>query len=466
MQLWHALILGIVITALCLLAYRLAAEDRAERIDRELENFERSFMRRIWEKSTNTKPDSPPTTENIRQLLGNLNSASDLPHFMRSLFDPNATDSVYLVYWDHDGNVLFRSANAPENVRRPSRNEIEDRGKRTDHGLTRELIRRGPRGFSGIVGRDTASDIAELRTLALQITGMGAGLWFFGLLGGWWLSGRAIRPIEKISQTASRITHGNVSERIDNADMDNELGKLSQVLNDTFDRLESAIQQQRQFTADASHELRTPLTVILSETSRGLKRERPVEEYREILSTTRDAADRMRTLVESLLTLARQDNPSAVQPKNPCDLETIVSDVMKLLRPLAEERNIQIHEDLKTATVIGDARSLSMMVMNLLSNAIHHQAPGGSVMLHLSSEKNRIILEIKDTGQGIQPEHLPHLFDRFYRIDPARAATGGHSGLGLAIVKAIVENHNGVIEVTSEMHHGSVFRVLLPSSSV
>lgn len=464
-QLWHALILGVVVIALCLLAYRLAAEDRAERIDRELENFERSFMRRVWEKATNTRPDTPPSTDDIRQLLAGLNTASDLPHFMRGLFDPNATDSVYLAYWDHEGNVLFRSANAPADIVRPTRNEIDDRAKRTDHGLTHELIRRGPRGFNGIVGRDINPDISELRTLALQISGMGAGLWLFGLIGGWWLSGRAIRPIEEISRTASRITTGNVSERIDISDTDNELGRLSQVLNDTFDRLESAIQQQRQFTADASHELRTPLTVILSETSRGLKRDRPAEEYRDILTTTRDAAERMRALVESLLVLARQDNTSAPLAKEHCDLTTIVSDAAKLLKPLADEHHIRIHTELDELSVLGDARSLSMVAVNLISNAIHHQDPGGEIRLKLHGTGSQAILEVADTGKGIPAEHLPHLFDRFYRVDPARAATGGHSGLGLAIVKAIVENHEGSIEVTSAPGEGTVFRVSLAVSA-
>jgi len=461
-QLWHALILGVVIAALCLLAYRLAAEDRAERIDRELENFERSFMRRVWEKATNSRPDTPPSTENIRQLMSQLTNATDLPHFMRGLFDPNATDTVYLCYWDHEGTMLFRSANAPAHLERPTRQEIDTRGKRRSHGLTRELIRRGPRGFSGIVGRDINADVADLRTLALQITGLGAGLWLFGLLGGWWLSGRAIRPIEEISRTASRITNGNVSERIDIQDTDNELGRLSHVLNDTFDRLESAIQQQRQFTADASHELRTPLTVILSETSRGLKRDRTADEYRDILANTRDAAERMRSLVESLLVLARQDGTSVALHSEPCDLTTIVRDAEKLLRPLADERQIGLSLQLSEVTLPGDARSLSMLVVNLVSNAIHHQDPGGSVSIGLRRSGTNAVLEVTDTGRGISPDHLPHLFDRFYRVDPARAAAGGHSGLGLAIAKAIVDNHGGTIEVQSEPSKGSTFRVSLP----
>lgn len=461
-QLWHALILGIVIAALCLLAYRLAAEDRSLRIDRELENFERSFMRRIWEKASPPNPGAPPSSDDIRRLLNSLDESADLPHFMRSLFDPGARDTVYLCYWDHDGNVLFRSANAPEDVRRPTPAEIDNRAKRFKKGLTHELIRRGPRGFSGIVGRDVSADVAALHRLALQITGFGAGLWFLGLFGGWWLAGRAIRPIEEISRTASRIATGNVSERIDITDTDTELGRLSQVLNDTFDRLESVIRQQRQFTADASHELRTPLTVILSETTRGLKRDRPAEEYREILDTTRHAAERMRSLVESLLVLARQDDSSAPS-REPCDLSTIIHDSVKLLQPLAQEHSIGITaNNLSDLTIPGDPRALSMLVTNLLSNAIHHQEPGGSVSVNLTAGDTLVILEVSDTGKGIPSEHLPHLFDRFYRVDPSRTSSGGHSGLGLAIVKAIVENHHGAITVDSLLDRGTTFSVRLP----
>lgn len=462
-QLWHALILGVVIAALCLLAYRLATEDRAERIDRELENFERSFMRRFWEMSSFPKDGPPPSTDEIRQRLSELGNGADFPHFMRGLFDPNATESVYLIYWDRDGEVIFRSANAPQGVVKPRPHETDNPSKRTVNGLTHELIRRGPRGFSGIVGRDVSADVADLRNLALQITGFGAGLWLVGLLGGWWLAGRAIRPIEEISRTASRIATGNVSDRIDIADTDNELGRLSHVLNDTFDRLETSLRRQQQFTADASHELRTPLTVILSETSRGLKRDRSSDEYRDILANTRDAAERMRTLVESLLVLARQDD-TAAPAGDLCNLAIVASDAVKLLQPLAAQHDITIATDLSDIHVPGDSRALSMVAVNLISNAIHHQESGGKVSVSLSRKENAALLEISDTGPGIPQEHLPHLFDRFYRIDPARAATGGHSGLGLAIVKAIVDNHHGSITVESNVGKGSVFRVLLPAS--
>ena len=466
LQLWHALILAAVIAVLCVLVYRLAAEDRAERIDQELESFERSFMRRVWELAEHAanRPDGPPPSfEEMRQRFSELSeNATEFPHFMRGLFDPSATDSVYIVYWDREGNSIFRSANAPASLKPPTSKDQDDHNKKRPlQGTARELVRRGPRGFNGIVGRDISADLSGLHNLGWQIAGFGAGLWALGLLGGWWLAGRAIQPIAEISRTASRIATGNVSERIDIADTDNELGRLSHVLNDTFDRLETAIQRQRQFTADASHELRTPLTVILSETGRGLKREREPAEYREVLSNCRHAAERMRSLVESLLVLARQDDSAGNTGEN-CNLSTVISDALKLLRPLADQHEIRIAEDLADISCPGDSRSLSMVAVNLISNAIDHQPPGGEVAVKLFQRENQAVLEVADQGKGIPAEHLPRLFDRFYRVDPARGANGGHAGLGLAIVKAIVDNHHGQIEVESEPGKGATFRVILP----
>jgi two-component system, OmpR family, sensor kinase len=444
-----------------MLAYRLASEDRAERVDRELESFERSFVRSIWQKSFGSDKESPqPTTDQVRQIFTEVDPET-LPHILRGLFDASATDSVYLVYWDRDGKLLFRSANAPKTLQLPSQVD-PDPGKKPLHGNYRELFRRGPRGFSGVVGKDISSDVAALQNLGWQITGFGGGLWLIGLLGGWWLAGRAIQPIDEISRTASRIANGNVSERIDIADTDNELGRLSHVLNDTFDRLEIAIQRQRQFTADASHELRTPLTVILSETSRGLKRDRSTEEYREIISTCAHAATRMRSLVESLLILARQDGEPPQTGQENCDLAIIVSDAIQLLRPLADQKNTRLESKLQPVKCTGDSRSLSMVIVNLISNAIEHQETNGEVLISLTAHENHALLKVTDRGAGIAEEHLPKLFDRFYRVDPARGAAGGHSGLGLAIAKAIVENHYGTIDVESQINKGSTFTVMLP----
>lgn len=461
LQLWHALILAGVIAALCMLAHRLAAEDRRERIDRELESFERRFMKSFWELPSRGKSDGrPPATAEIRKRFLSLKDAKEFPLEMRDLFDPTATDSTYIAFWDGAGNTLFRSANAPASLTMPS---LPDGGRDkcpAMRGPFREVVQGGPRGSRSIVGRDISADRAALTRLGWQIAGSGALLWLLGLFGGWWLAGRAIQPIDAISRTASRIAGGKLSERIDVADGDNELSRLSQVLNQTFDRLAAAIDREREFTADASHELRTPLTVILSETSRGLKRERPAEEYREILATCGLAADRMRTLVESLLMLARQDG-NQVKRTMPLDLADVVAEAVKLLQPLAANRGIQLATECRAAPCQGDPASLAVVVTNLVSNAILHQAAGGGVTVRVGTEGGQVLLEVADTGPGIPADHLPRLFDRFYRVDAARGPASGHSGLGLAIVRAIVTNHDGTVDVESRVGEGSTFRVTL-----
>ena len=462
LQLWHALILMGVITALCLLAHRLASDARRERIDRELEAFERAFMKSFWElPSQRKKEDRPPTSTEIRDRFLSIDDASKFPLEMRDLFDRDASESTYLAYWDGSCQTLFRSANAPESLTFPKLPTNIDQQTRMRENF-RELVHGGPRGFRVVVGRDISADRAALQQLGWQIAGSGALLWLLGLFGGWWLAGRAIQPINAISQTASRIAGGKLSERIDIAGTDNELTRLSQVLNETFDRLATGIERQREFTADASHELRTPLTVILSETSRGLKRERTAGEYREILSNCSHAATRMRSLVESLLLLARQDESPEVRRED-LDLAVIAADSIKLLQPLADQKGIRLESSLQTARCHADPQALSILVSNLVSNAISHQPAGGRAVVSVSCENQRIILEVSDQGPGISADHLPRLFDRFYRVDPARGPASGHSGLGLAIVRAVVENHQGTVEVTSIPGEGTTFRVSLPT---
>ena len=453
-----------LIAAVSVLAYRLAAEERRERTDRELEAFERAFMRKLWELPSNDKKDGiPPTTQDIRNRFLSIRDASLFPLEMRGLFDPDSAESTYLAFWDGEGQTLFRSANTPETLTIPDYPPPDVSALNRTRSHFRELVRSGPRGFRSLVGRDISADRTAMRRLAWQIAAAGAALWSLGLLGGWWLAGRVIRPINTISQTASRIAEGNLTERIDIAGAEDELSRLSQVLNDTFDRLSTSIERQREFTADASHELRTPLTVILSEISRGLKRERSNEEYREILHNCNHAAGRMRSLVESLMVLARQDGDCRNTPREKTDLTETAAEAMRMLAPLATQHRVSLFSLLEPATCMADPQALAVAAANLLSNAICHQPPGGTATIRVLTKDDHAILEVADTGPGIAPEHLPRLFDRFYRIDSARGSAGGHSGLGLAIVKAIADNHGGRIQVASEPGKGAVFQLMIPT---
>jgi heavy metal sensor kinase len=326
----------------------------------------------------------------------------------------------------------------------------------------REAFRFLPRGQCLLVGRSLVPDLAAMRRLALWLTAAGATVLLLGLAGGWWVATRAIRPIDAISATAVRIADGDLSQRISAADTDSELGRLAGVLNSTFARLEAAFAQQARFTSDASHELRTPVSVILTQTQTALSRERTNLEYREALEACQRAAHRMKALTESLLELARLDAGHAPIKKRQFDLPGVARDCVDLLRPLAAERGIQISCDVPPMECLGDAERIGQVVTNLLTNAIHFNREQGEVRLSARAENGAVLLTVTDTGQGIPAEDIPHLFERFYRVDKSRSRIQGRNGLGLAICKAIVDAHGGTIQVASQAGVGSTFTVRLP----
>ena len=458
--LWYSLILLGLITGLCLLAYRLAANDRTAQIDREIRNFQGTFFRSLFASRPLPHKDTPPSLDEIRERLRNPGDVSSFPPELHALFE-GGTGGNYLACWDSDGSPLFISANAPGGLTRPvfakdSETHYVSRGNFREHHRTNSS------GMSSIIGREVSEEQGDLLRFSLLLALGGGAVWLAGLGGGWWLAGRALKPIDTIGRTASRIAAGNLDERIEIANTDNELDRLGDVLNNTFDRLSAAIERQKRFTADASHELRTPVTIILSETQRALKREREPEQYREILGTCRTAAERMRALVESLLVLARQDLPASDSPYVPCDLAEVANGVADLLQPLADEHSTSIVRELSPAPIKGDPHSLAMVVQNLLSNALIHPPAGGEVTLKTSALPEGYALEVADNGPGIPHQHLPRLFDRFYRADSSRNQTNGHSGLGLAIARTIVEAHGGKIEVRSDVETGTIFRVTIP----
>ncbi len=225
--------------------------------------------------------------------------------------DPSQTNTFYYILWQEDGAIMARSPGAPADVPAPGRpHELRpfmqrDRLRPVDpapplppavrtRGQMRELFRFLPRGQCLLVGRSLAPDVAAMRRLALWLVAAGTAVLALGLAGGWWAATRAIRPIEAISATAVKIAGGDLSQRINAADTDSELGRLAGVLNSTFARLEATFTQQARFTSDASHELRTPVSVILSQTQTALARERPAPEYREALEACQRAARRMK----------------------------------------------------------------------------------------------------------------------------------------------------------------------------
>ncbi|MDB5329132.1 MAG: hypothetical protein JWP03_283 [Phycisphaerales bacterium] len=328
----------------------------------------------------------------------------------------------------------------------------------------REVLLPGPATMHVLVGRSVRHEQERLRQLLFLLTGTGAGVLAVGLLGGWVLSRRAVRPIESITATAGSISAANLSGRIDPRRVPSELEALATVLNAAFARLEASFDQQTRFTADASHELRTPLAVIHSHAELALTRERPAAEYRQTIETCLRAAGRMKSLIESLLLLARADSGRLELDARPLDLGNAAEDCVNMLSPLAAEKGITVEANIAPAKVTGDASRIGQVATNLIANAIRYNREGGTVNVVTATDGPDAMLLVSDTGVGISAEDTPHVFERFFRADKARSRAVGGSGLGLAICKSIVEAHGGTISFASEVGKGTTFTVRLPAT--
>jgi len=310
------------------------------------------------------------------------------------------------------------------------------------------------------VGCSIAPELKELRLTALKLTGFGGIILFLGLAGGWWFVSRALSPIENISAAAVKISAGDLSQRINVAEAESELGKLAAVLNSTFARLESAFAQQKQFASDAAHELRTPVSVILTQTQTALNREREAADYKQTVEACQRAAQRMRKLIGALLELARLDAGQEQMKRLQFDLAQTARDCVELVRPLADERGVKFSTELAPLEITGDPERLAQVLTNLLTNAVQYNNENGEAKISVKSENGMAVLTVSDNGAGIPAQDLPRVFERFYRADKSRSS--GNAGLGLAISKAIVEAHGGTVEVTSEMDKGTTLIVRLP----
>jgi heavy metal sensor kinase len=302
------------------------------------------------------------------------------------------------------------------------------------------------------------TDALDRLSTALLIGG--TALLILAALGGYILVTRTLRPIIQITRTAQSIAGGNdLSDRLNLPDTGDEVSRLAATFDAMLVRLDQSFRRERQFTADASHELRTPLAAM--QAILGVVREgkRSTREYRQALDDLAEENNRLRSLVEDLLQLARGEDKMPVTRERVA-LSNLLTDVADSLRPLAEAKGLALHSQItKDLKLEGDTDALIRLFVNLLDNAIKY-TESGEIKLTARSEGDEITVEVSDTGISIPPEHLPHVFDRFYRVDPARSAGG--AGLGLAIALQIAQAHGGSLEVHSSPGVGSTFTVHLP----
>ena len=305
-----------------------------------------------------------------------------------------------------------------------------------------------------------SADMARSRFLLILLGLIPLALGGAGM-GGWFLARRALAPVDAMVDTARSIEAEDLSRRIEAADSADELGRLAAVLNAMLERLERAFTAVKHFSADAAHELRTPLTILKGELEVALRSPPTPEEYRSVLVSCLEEVDRLSALVTDLLFLARSDSGNMSIARTPVNLAAVLRDVCAALGALAEATRITFTHDAPTELwTRGSETMLFRLLFNLGENAIKYTPEGGAVTLTLEPHGTQASLSVRDTGAGIAAKEQPHIFDRFYRADPARSRGG--TGLGLALARSIVLAHGGRISVESRVGHGSCFTVRLP----
>ncbi len=284
-----------------------------------------------------------------------------------------------------------------------------------------------------------------------------------GAIGSYWLATRAFAPIERLTDTAHAIKEGNLHQRVPLPRANDQVKHLALTFNEMLDYLDNVFTRQRRFTADASHELRTPVAAMRSMTDVALIHEMPKEEYIRLLRDVNGQAERLAHLINDLFTLARVDEGHIQFEQQLVYLDVLANDVAASLEWLAVERGIALHVQTgEPAIVVGDEARLLQMMMNLLENALTYTKRGGEILLNVEVKGTNVAFTVGDTGIGIAPQHIAHIFERFYRTDVARSRAAGGTGLGLSIVEWIVHMHHGTISVESQLGQGSVFTVMVP----
>jgi heavy metal sensor kinase len=283
-------------------------------------------------------------------------------------------------------------------------------------------------------------------------------------LGGYWISRRALAPVDEITREARVIGIQNLSQRLAVPASGDEIQRLSETWNGMLARLEGAVKRLSQFTADASHELRTPIALIRTTAELTLRRERSPETYREALRQVVLESERTARLVEDLLLLARADAGLPSLPLERLELTPLVRDVCQQGQVLAEARQLEISTESPDEPVYVDANdpALRRMLLLLLDNAVKYTPSGGRITLSVDRGPAGATVAVRDTGIGIPETALPHVFERFYRVDESRNRDAGGTGLGLSIAKWIAERHHASLEAESVLGKGSVFRIRFP----
>jgi signal transduction histidine kinase len=302
-----------------------------------------------------------------------------------------------------------------------------------------------------------------LKGLVILLTFGSGAILIVAWIGSGWLATKVLTPIELLSAGAETMSEADLGKRLVLDSPYQEFRRLTQAFSSVMDRFQRSVQSQRRFVEHAAHDMQTPLTVLQGNLEVALLKARTQEEYREALINNLEQVGHLISLTRSLLTLAKFTSDTPPVQLAPLALEPLIRDLLAELSILFDERKIVLSfESQSVPDIQGDAQWIKQALINLLDNALRYTPSGGTVTVCLQAAAGWVAVSVEDTGHGIEPEHLPHLFERFYRTDWARAKDSGGTGLGLPIVKEIADAHGGTIAVTSHVNKGSVFTLRLP----
>ena len=474
LTLWYATALILSIAVFAIVLYVARRSDTYQDLDRRIQSeadltagiLAESYRARgtLVEKDTAGRPQLTPDVAAVLEVVPD-----------------------YLLVTSRDGRLLFASPDARaltfgefeqlNTITRPPPGagahmagsyRINPNGP-TLHYIVRAVPDAGDQFGAIFAGADTKS--AELRLEQLLLTIVIA--FFVGvvpaILVGGWLAARALEPVDRMITEVREITDGrSLHRRVAVPMARDELGRLAETLNQMMTRLERSFAALRRFTADASHELKTPLTVVRAGVERAITRPGMPQEALAPLEETLQEVNRMTELLDALLTLARADEGRTDLHREPVDLREIIEEAGETGELLAEHAGVGIDIRLPAQPLVipVDRSRLRQLALNLIENAVKYTPRGGQVSVELAGDNGRAVFTVADTGIGIAPGDLPHVFDRFWRADSARTRTSERAGtgLGLAICKWIAEAHGGTIEVQSRPGRGTTFTVGLPRS--
>lgn len=417
--------------------------------------------------------DLETQVEDLKTFLGKQKNEATVAELQQAV---NRTYSIehsgdYLALFAESGEPIYRSAFfeahpsvliPPDQVKRPNSRSRRMDGRPfrflfqklnvNDHIYTVEM---------GIPADDAVETLHLFRSYLLMFAPLlllvSAGV-------GYWMSRRALSPVDALVRTAREVGGTNLNSRLQTLKTGDELQRLSDTLNEMLDRIESAFLRVSQFTADASHELRTPVSLIRTEAELALRRSRGEAEYQEALRHILLEAERTTALIEQLLSLARADSGRETVNLQPLNWGQMLGSVLGGWRQVAAIRSMElsVNIDGQSVFVMGDESLLRRLADILLDNAFKYTSCPGSVHLRMEQKAQSAVMTVRDSGVGIPEGEQNKIFERFYRVDKARSRAQGGSGLGLAIAQWIVAQHHGSIAVESRPGEGAIFRVELP----